>query len=89
MQRIQSSERIVAKIKAVHKETLEKGKGKLIDIRSLTFAYESNPDTLIFKDLDFTVNSGDKIVIMGRSGAGKTTLYKLLTSAYPQVIDLI
>ena len=62
---------------------------KLIDINSLTFAYESNPDTLIFKDLNFTVNTGDKIIIRGRSGAGKTTLYKLLTSAYPHVIDLV
>jgi ABC-type bacteriocin/lantibiotic exporter with double-glycine peptidase domain len=62
---------------------------KLIDINSLTFAYECNPDGVIFKDMHFSVNPADKIIIRGRSGSGKTTLYKLLTSAYPHVIDLI
>ena len=29
------------------------------------------------------------MIIKGRSGAGKTTLYKILTSAYPKVLNLL
>jgi ABC-type multidrug transport system fused ATPase/permease subunit len=42
----------------------------------------------IFKGLDLQILSGERVVIQGRSGAGKTTLYKLLTSAYPSILDL-
>jgi ABC-type multidrug transport system fused ATPase/permease subunit len=61
----------------------------LIDIKSLNFAYEANPNTPIFKALDLLVQTGDKVIIRGRSGSGKTTLYKLLTSAYPAVLNLV
>ncbi|MGN7476426.1 ribosomal protection-like ABC-F family protein [Solibacillus silvestris] len=33
---------------------------------------------LIFKDLSFEVNNGERMAIVGRNGCGKTTLFKLL-----------
>lgn len=55
----------------------------------MDFAYEANPDQLIFKNMSFKINRGDRIMIRGRSGSGKTTLYKLLTSAYPKIMNLV
>ena len=39
--------------------------------------------------MNLTIKRGDKIKLKGRSGVGKTTLYKLLTSAYPKIINTI
>jgi ATP-binding cassette subfamily F protein 3 len=39
---------------------------------------QSYPGTRIYKDLDLTIERGDKIVLVGPNGAGKTTLLKLL-----------
>lgn len=55
----------------------------------MTFAYDKNPSVKIFDKLDFQVRKTDKIIIRGKSGAGKTTLYKILTSAYPQIFETI
>ncbi len=35
--------------------------------------------TLLFKDISFTVEAGDRWGIVGRNGTGKTTLFRLLT----------
>jgi ABC-type multidrug transport system fused ATPase/permease subunit len=50
-------------------------KGK-IEFRNLSFSYKNKQ---IFKNLSLTINSGEKIVIIGSSGAGKTTLFNILT----------
>lgn len=47
------------------------------EFRHVSFAYEKgNP---IFRDLNFTVRQGDHLMIQGRTGSGKTTLFRLLT----------
>ncbi|MBU0502514.1 MAG: ATP-binding cassette domain-containing protein, partial [Candidatus Margulisbacteria bacterium] len=33
----------------------------------------------LFDDISFTVNSGERIGLVGRNGSGKTTLFKLIT----------
>ncbi len=38
---------------------------------------------LIFKDINVKISSGDRIVIFGPSGTGKTTLLKVLSGVYP------
>jgi ABC-type transport system involved in cytochrome bd biosynthesis fused ATPase/permease subunit len=60
---------------------------KILEIKKLTFAYESNPNLTIFKEMSFLFSKGDKIKIKGKSGAGKTTLFKILTSTYPSIFD--
>lgn len=52
------------------------------DANNLTFNYDGEP---VITGADFTVNKGDFVGICGRSGAGKTTLFKLLTGLYEPV----
>ena len=52
---------------------------KTIQLKNVSFSYE-NKRTL--KNLNLTINRGEKIGIVGLSGAGKTTLFKLLLDLY-------
>ena len=52
-----------------------------IEFRNLTFSYPGDgPEVL--KDLSFTIHAGESIGIIGRTGAGKTTLVDLLLRTY-------
>lgn len=51
-------------------------KGK-IEFRDVTFAYKENEPVL--NNLSFTVNPGEKVAIVGYTGAGKTTIANLIT----------
>lgn len=55
---------------------LEVAGGQVI-FDNATFAYDKDPRN-VFKNLSFTVKAGEKVGIVGTSGAGKTTLMKLL-----------
>lgn len=48
----------------------------MIRFDDVTFAYDSRRS--IFEHFDLTVRSGEKIALVGHSGAGKTTITKLL-----------
>lgn len=58
---------------------LEDVKGK-IDFSNVSFGY--TPDKILMKNISFTVNPGQKIAIVGSTGAGKTTLINLLMRFY-------
>ena len=49
-----------------------------IELRNLTFSAK-NGGTPLLRDICLTANRGEKIVIVGRTGAGKTTFCNLLT----------
>lgn len=51
-----------------------------ITFDNVSFGY--NPDETIIKNLSFTVKKGQKIAIVGETGAGKTTIVKLLMRFY-------
>ncbi len=51
-----------------------------VEFRHVHFGYD--PETTVIKDLSFTVKPGQKIAIVGPTGAGKTTLVKLLMRFY-------
>ena len=47
----------------------------LIEVKDLALAYEGN---VVASDINFTVNEGDYLCIIGENGSGKTTLMKAL-----------
>ncbi len=51
-----------------------------IEFDHVAFAY--TPETPILKDIDFTITPGQKIAVVGSTGAGKTTLISLLLRFY-------
>lgn len=51
-----------------------------ITFENVSFGY--NPDEKIIKNLSFNVKKGQKIAIVGETGAGKTTIVKLLMRFY-------
>ena len=55
-------------------------KGGEIKFRNVSFSYEK--DREILKNLSFTINSGTSTAIVGPTGAGKSTLSKLLFRFY-------
>lgn len=83
---LSAAERVFALIDAEHsvKQTgdvqLEKLTGK-IDFRHLNFRY--SPDTdLILDDLDLNIPPGESLAIVGHTGAGKTSIARLITRFY-------
>ena len=51
-----------------------------ITFKNVSFSY--TPNEKIIRDLSFDVKKGDKIAIIGETGAGKTTIVKLLMRFY-------
>ena len=60
-------------------EKLDRAKGK-VEFKDVRFGY--NPDKIIIKDFSVKVNPGEKIAIVGPTGAGKTTIVNLLMRFY-------
>jgi ATP-binding cassette, subfamily B, multidrug efflux pump len=48
----------------------------LLEVRHLSFAYKADP---VLEDVSFSVSPGERLAIVGRTGAGKSTLGALLT----------
>ena len=60
---------------------VERHVGHTIEFQNVSFRYPgTNRDVL--KNINFSVNAGDTVVLVGLNGAGKTTLLKLLTRLY-------
>src|SRR5690606_8965108 len=49
---------------------------------NVSFAYPSRPDTFVFEHFNLQVKPGEKIALVGPSGAGKTTVFQLLQRFY-------
>lgn len=59
--------------------TIENVKGK-VEFRHVNFGY--SPEKQIIYDFNFTAQPGEKIAIVGQTGAGKTTMVNLLMRFY-------
>lgn len=58
---------------------VERVQGK-VEFRNVRFGY--SPDRILMKDVSLSVRPGQKIAILGSTGAGKTTLINLLMRFY-------
>jgi ATP-binding cassette subfamily B protein len=53
-----------------------------VDFERVNFAYASNGESSALVDLSFGVAPGERVAIVGPSGAGKTTIFQLILRFY-------
>jgi ATP-binding cassette, subfamily B, bacterial len=53
-----------------------------IELKKVCFEYQGGEDQTVIRDLSMTIRAGETIGIVGATGAGKTTLVKLLLRFY-------
>ena len=61
-----------------------------VSFEQVDFAYPTRPDTLALKGFTLSVRPGEKLALVGPSGAGKTTIFQLLLRYYdPQAGEIL
>jgi ATP-binding cassette, subfamily B (MDR/TAP), member 1 len=53
-----------------------------IIFRNVSLGYKSRPNAPVFTNLNLTIKAGETIALVGRSGAGKTSLISLIERFY-------
>ncbi len=56
----------------------------MINLKEVSFKYNPN-FPYVLKNINLSINPGDKILIAGKNGAGKTTLSKVLSGILPEI----
>lgn len=72
---LQTRERVYKRVKMDIKPSREGAKIPL-DVEGLTFSYPGQ--SKLIKDLTFRINGGERFLVVGENGVGKSTLLKLL-----------
>lgn len=67
-------------------QTLQRAQGK-IEFRQVNFSYTA--DKCVLRDINFLINPGETVALVGRSGSGKSTLVSLLPRFYEDYLGTI
>jgi len=62
--------------------SLPSNSGGRIEFKDVTFAYPKDPTRKILDSISFTVEAGQKVAIVGQTGAGKSTIGRLIYRFY-------
>ncbi|MBX7296329.1 ABC transporter ATP-binding protein [Clostridium chauvoei] len=60
----------------------EKEENPILEFKNVSFGYSK--ESKILKDMSFSINKGDMISIVGKNGAGKSTISKLICGFYKE-----
>jgi ABC-type multidrug transport system fused ATPase/permease subunit len=53
-----------------------------IEFRNVWFSYDDEDENWVLRDVSFTISNGQRLAIVGHTGAGKSTIIGLLTRMY-------
>ncbi len=87
---IGASDRVLEIFDEVPEVTIQKNekiiklKGE-VEFKNVAFNYPSRADLEVLNDISFKINSGEKIALVGYSGAGKSTIVQLLLRFYDTI----
>ena len=63
-------------------ESIEDNSNELLRYEHVYFAYGNNQEKYTLKDIDFSINKGETVGIIGGTGSGKSTIINLLERFY-------
>jgi len=67
----------LTRITDTHSKKQIPGASKAIELRNVDFAYENTTENVL-NDLSLSIGDGERVAITGKSGAGKTTVLRLI-----------
>jgi ABC-type multidrug transport system fused ATPase/permease subunit len=53
-----------------------------LEFKNLTFSYPDEPERVVLENINMKIEAGEKVLILGGDGSGKTSIVKLLTGLY-------
>ncbi len=68
-------------LNVIERPNIENRQSK-IEYRNVAFAYPSRPDMEVLRNINLEVKTGEKVGLVGYSGAGKSTIVQLLMRYY-------
>lgn len=77
----QCKENLISWYESTSDNDIEQDNNSILELKDVDFNYDGRREVL--KDVSFTINKGEMVSIVGRNGAGKSTISKLICGFYP------